>query len=165
MTAPRRAAPIATRISPAISVATCSPAIPCWAVITASTATKAPVGPEICSRVPPKSDVHRPATIAVYRPCSGRAPEAIAKAIASGIATTPTIVPASKFPSRWRGVSSPLRRASRMAITPARSYRRGPGSWYPTGNREFEVADRRAPADALNWAPNAALSAAERGFP
>lgn len=60
-----------------------------------STATKAPVGPDICVRVPPNIDVNNAATMAVYSPCSGRAPEAMAKAMANGRATMPTTTPAS----------------------------------------------------------------------
>ena len=61
-------------------------------------ATNAPVGPEICTRVPPNRAVTTPATMAVYRPCSGFAPEAIANAIASGNATMPTTTPATTLP-------------------------------------------------------------------
>ncbi len=65
MTPPSRPRPIASRMAPAISVATCRPAMPYCAVMPASTAMKAPVGPEICTRVPPSSAVARPAMIAV----------------------------------------------------------------------------------------------------
>ena len=87
--------PIASRMTPAMSVATCRPPIPYCAVMPASTAMNAPVGPEIWTRVPPSSEVARPATIAVYRPCAGVAPEAIANAMASGMATMPTMTPAT----------------------------------------------------------------------
>lgn len=109
ITDPRRAAPIPIRINPAMKVAICNPAMPCCAVISASTAMKAPVGPEICNREPPKSEVQSPATMAVYTPCSGRAPEAMAKAIASGNATTPTISPARTFRPMLGRLSSPAR--------------------------------------------------------
>ena len=65
ITAPNRAAPKATKMIPAMKVAICKPAMPCCAVIIESTAINAPVGPAICNRVPPKSDVKRQATIAV----------------------------------------------------------------------------------------------------
>ncbi len=103
---------MSTRIAPAMIVATCSPAIPYLAVTPDRTAMNAPVGPAICTRVPPSSDTQRPATIAVYRPCSGRAPDAIANAIASGSATTPTITPATTLPAHeWRA-NRPALRAS-----------------------------------------------------
>ena len=60
MTLPSRATPIASSITPAISVATCRPAMPYCAVMPASTTMKAPVGPEICTRVPPRSEVDEP---------------------------------------------------------------------------------------------------------
>ena len=90
--------------------------MPYCAVMPASTAMKAPVGPEICTRVPPNIDVTRPATMAVYRPCAGVAPEAMAKAIASGMATMPTTTPATRLGIRWARFSRPARRASRRAI-------------------------------------------------
>jgi len=57
--------------------------------------TKAPVGPPIWTRDPPSAEIRNPATIAVKRPRSGVTPLAIAKAIASGSATIPTITPAT----------------------------------------------------------------------
>ncbi len=65
MTLPSCRKPIASSITPAISVAACSPAMPYCAVMPASTTMKAPVGPEICTRVPPRTEVASPATIAV----------------------------------------------------------------------------------------------------
>ncbi len=53
---------------------------------------KAPVGPPICTRLPPKTETISPPIIAVIRPFSGLTPEAIAKAIARGNATIPTIM-------------------------------------------------------------------------
>src|SRR5574344_30349 len=55
---------------------------------------KAPVGPPICTLLPPKAETITPATMAVIIPFSGLTPEAIAKAMASGKATIPTIRPA-----------------------------------------------------------------------
>ena len=63
---------------------------------------KAPVGPAICTRLPPRNETSRPPTMAVYRPCSGRAPDAIAKAIDKGSATTPTMTPATMFGKQYR---------------------------------------------------------------
>ena len=57
---------------------------------------KAPVGPPICTLLPPKSETIKPPTIAVIIPFSGDTPEAIPKAMASGNATIPTIIPAMR---------------------------------------------------------------------
>ncbi len=77
---------------------------------------KAPVGPAIWARVPPQADTSAPATMAVYRPCSGRAPEAMAKAMASGSATTPTITPAITLRSNWLRTNIPARCAATILI-------------------------------------------------
>ena len=66
--------------------------------------TKAPVGPPIWTREPPKAEMMKPATIAVYRPRSGVTPLAMAKAIASGRATMPTMTPACRSATNWRRV-------------------------------------------------------------
>ena len=55
---------------------------------------KAPVGPPICTLLPPSSEIMNPATIAVMIPFSGVTPDAIPKAMASGNATMPTMMPA-----------------------------------------------------------------------
>ncbi len=57
---------------------------------------KAPVGPPICTREPPSSEISRPATMAVQMPAVGDMPEAMAKAMASGSASTPTVMPAER---------------------------------------------------------------------
>ena len=57
---------------------------------------KAPVGPPICTLLPPKNEIMKPATIAVMIPFSGLTPEAIPKAMANGHATIPTIIPAMR---------------------------------------------------------------------
>ncbi len=49
-------------------------------------------------------------------PCSGLAPEAMAKAIASGSATTPTVMPETTFGTQWLRANSPCRQASTIAI-------------------------------------------------
>ena len=58
--------------------------------------TNAPVGPPICTRDPPNSEIKNPATTAVISPFSGVTPEAIAKAMDSGSATQATTSPALK---------------------------------------------------------------------
>ncbi len=65
MTPPMRAIPMSMSMMPAIRVATCSPAMPYSAVIPARIAMKAPVGPAICSRLPPASETMPPAMMAV----------------------------------------------------------------------------------------------------
>jgi hypothetical protein len=100
-----------------MKVAACNPAMPYCAVMPASTATKAPVGPEICTLEPPNNEVATPATMAVYRPCAGVAPEAMAKAMAKGMATMPTTSPAMVLGSQCSRRSNPARCASSSAIT------------------------------------------------
>ena len=56
----------------------------------------APVGPPICTLLPLNREIIKPPIIEVYNPCSGLTPDAIAKAMASGSATIPTIIPALK---------------------------------------------------------------------
>jgi hypothetical protein len=56
---------------------------------------KAPVGPPICTRLPPKAEIRKPATMAVTSPAAGSAPEAMAIARLSGRATIATVMPAS----------------------------------------------------------------------
>jgi hypothetical protein len=69
----------------------------------ATMTTKAPVGPPICTRLPPSAEMMKPATMAVNRPCSGRTPEAMPKAMLSGRATMPTTRPARTSRVRsWR---------------------------------------------------------------
>ena len=55
----------------------------------------APVGPPICTREPPNTEITSPAMIAVTIPDAGLMPLAIANAIASGSASTPTVKPAT----------------------------------------------------------------------
>ena len=54
----------------------------------------APVGPPICTRLPLSAAMIKPPTMAVNIPCAGVTPDAMAKAMASGSATTPTMTPA-----------------------------------------------------------------------
>ncbi len=65
MTPPSLARPIRTSIHPAIKVAACSPSMPYFAVIPERMAMNAPVGPAICTRLPPKSVTTRPPITAV----------------------------------------------------------------------------------------------------
>ena len=57
---------------------------------------KAPVGPPICTLLPPKAEMIKPAMMAVTSPSVGPTPEEIPKAMAKGIATTATIIPATR---------------------------------------------------------------------
>ena len=63
---------------------------------------KAPVGPPICTRLPPSSDTTKPAITAVMIPFSGLTPEAMPKAMASGRATMPTMMPAIRSAANVR---------------------------------------------------------------
>ena len=81
---------------PAIIVAITSPEYPNFWTTPNTITANAPVGPPIWTRLPPKNEIQNPATIAVNRPRSGPTPLAIAKAIANGSATIPTIIPAIK---------------------------------------------------------------------
>ena len=63
----------------------------------------APAGPPICTRLPPSAATMKPAMMAVNSPASGFSPDAMAKAMASGSATTPTVSPApTSFERRAR---------------------------------------------------------------
>ena len=55
---------------------------------------KAPAGPPIWNRLPPRAEIRKPPTMAVYRPWSGDRPEPMAMAIDSGSATMATVRPA-----------------------------------------------------------------------
>jgi hypothetical protein len=68
MTTPILATPMSTRMTPAMSVAASRPAMPYFAVTPARIATNAPVGPAICTRLPPKAATHAPPIMAVYSP-------------------------------------------------------------------------------------------------
>ena len=54
----------------------------------------APVGPPICTLLPPSKEMMNPAMIAVIIPFSGDTPDAIPNAMAKGKATIPTMIPA-----------------------------------------------------------------------
>ncbi len=59
-------------------------------------ATNAPVGPPMETLDPPRAEMKNPAITAVKIPASGLTPEAMANAIASGRATIPTVIPATR---------------------------------------------------------------------
>jgi hypothetical protein len=75
------------------------PSTPWLATMPATMTTKAPVGPPICVRDPPKAEMSPPATTAVYKPAGGGSPEEMANAMASGSATSPTVNPAIRSPN------------------------------------------------------------------
>ena len=56
----------------------------------------APVGPDTWTCEPPMTAATRPATTAVMSPASAPTPELTPKASASGRATIPTVMPASR---------------------------------------------------------------------
>lgn len=62
---PRRSSPIATRMKPAITVASISPPSPYCDAMGARMTMKAAVGPVTCAREPPRSATTPPATMAV----------------------------------------------------------------------------------------------------
>ena len=94
MTVPNFKAPITTNIIPAITVAMASPSIPKLCIIPYTITMKAPVGPPICTELPPRRETINPPIIAVINPFSGLTPEAIPNAMANGRATIPTMIPA-----------------------------------------------------------------------
>ena len=99
---PRPVMPSRIKITPAIIVHIKRPSRPYFATMPKTTTTNAPVGPPICVDEPPSAEITNPATIAQYSPDCGGTPEAIANAIASGSATNPTVIPASKSPRNSR---------------------------------------------------------------
>src|SRR5690606_14140385 len=76
-----------------MNVAMIRPSRPCCRTMAYTMTMNAPVGPAICTRLPPKALMKKPATMAVTRPLSGGTPLAMAKAMASGRATMPTMMP------------------------------------------------------------------------
>ena len=61
----------------------------------------APVGPPMQTFVPPSAEIRKPAITAVKMPAWGGTPEAMAKAIASGSATMPTVKPATASAAKF----------------------------------------------------------------
>ena len=94
ITSPNLSSPINTSKTPAMAVAIINPVSPNWATTPATMTINAPVGPPICTWEPPNKEIASPPIIAVIRPCCGLTPLAMPKAIAKGIAITPTIMPA-----------------------------------------------------------------------
>ena len=140
----------------------------------ATITTKAPVGPPICTREPPSSEIRNPAITAVTSPWLGEAPLAMPSAMASGSATIATVSPASASrapaapisPSRHRvrnfGVklcgNRPVGRvmagASSIGVSGsgaacARVYDAPPAAWHPPGTHargpRLGVVSRTAP--------------------
>ena len=87
---------LAEMFLPANIVATISPESPKAGLLTMPKmiTINAPVGPPICTRLPPNAETKKPPMMAVRIPCEGETPDAIPKAIAKGNATMPTIKPA-----------------------------------------------------------------------
>ena len=81
-------------IIPAKKVAITKPFIPNCCTIPYTITMKAPVGPPICTLLPPNTEISNPAIMAVIKPFSGDTPDAMANAIDKGSATMPTIIPA-----------------------------------------------------------------------
>lgn len=91
---PRRAIPIKNKMTPAIIVQIARFSGPYFALIPYRITMNAPVGPPMETRVPPRPEIIKPAITAVNIPACGGTPDAIANAMASGSATTPTVSPA-----------------------------------------------------------------------
>ena len=94
---PARSRPATTRITPAMKVAVTSPSSPWTATTPATTTMNAPVGPPICTRLPPSAEIRKPATMAVTSPSAGLAPDAMAMAMDSGMATIATVIPGQQI--------------------------------------------------------------------
>src|SRR3546814_11648278 len=80
MKVPSRSSPTAASISPDRKVASSVPSTPCWATVAATSTIKAPAGPPIWNRLPPKAETMKPPTIEEYSPRSGVTPDEIATA-------------------------------------------------------------------------------------
>ncbi|OQB88328.1 MAG: hypothetical protein BWX86_02686 [Verrucomicrobia bacterium ADurb.Bin122] len=96
MIEPSLAKPSTQRIAPAMIVHSHNPPCPWLCSTLYVMMTNAPVGPPICTRDPPNSAINAPPMIAVNNPCSGVAPDAIAKAIDRGNASVIALSPAKK---------------------------------------------------------------------
>ena len=93
---PIRSTPIRISRIPASTVATARPSIPLRATIPATMEAKAAVGPAIWTLLPPRAEIRNPATMAVYKPCSGETPDARARAMDKGRAMMATMTPATR---------------------------------------------------------------------
>ncbi len=65
MTAPSLNSPIKMRRTPAMMVATMRPSMPSVATMPATMVANAAVGPDICTRLPPRKAIRNPAMMAV----------------------------------------------------------------------------------------------------
>ncbi len=65
MTAPSLNRPMRMSRMPAMMVAAMRPSMPSVATMPATMVAKAAVGPEICTRLPPRNAMRKPATMAV----------------------------------------------------------------------------------------------------
>ena len=65
MSVPSFSRPMSTSITPAMMVAATRPSMPSVDTMPATMVAKAAVGPEICTRLPPKNAIRKPATMAV----------------------------------------------------------------------------------------------------
>ena len=104
--------PIAARMRPERKVARISPSTPCAAAVADTRRMKAPAGPPIWKRLPPRSETKKPPTIAVIRPRSGETPEAMAIAMDKGRATIATV-----RPETTSALKAPTSYPSRSTVT------------------------------------------------
>ncbi len=95
MTRPRRSAPASITITPAANVAASITGTPCWDTSPRTTVMNAAEGPDTWKRDEPKAAARNPPTTPETMPATGCAPEATAKAMHSGSATTATTSPAN----------------------------------------------------------------------
>ena len=65
ISAPGRARPMTMRMTPAMTVQMTSPSYPNCATMPETMTTNAPVGPPICTRLPPSAEMRNPPMIAV----------------------------------------------------------------------------------------------------
>ena len=77
-----------------MNVATARPCRPNCAMMLYTITMKAPVGPPICTELPPAKETMKPPMMAVNKPIVGLTPDAMPNAIARGSATIPTTIPA-----------------------------------------------------------------------
>ena len=94
MNVPNRRNPATSSTRPDRKVARIKPSTPCRVTVAATSTMNAPAGPPTWNRLPPRAEMMKPPTIAVYSPRSGDTPEAMAIAIDSGKATIATVSPA-----------------------------------------------------------------------
>ena len=112
---PKRARPKRIRNIPDMSVATSRPASPNCCDTGYRMTTKAAVGPDTLKRDPPVRAITIPATAEVYRPYCGATPLPIARAIASGMAMIPTVIPAIRSRVKREAVYFSFQQASMRA--------------------------------------------------